>query len=215
LILPATILSINYTLLTIVALIILALTTCFFAAANHLNLNRADRLMEDHDLLNKAYFKLEEKKQTAQRDLYLLRNELQALDGKYDEALRVHKLEYEKEIRKDANQRSRSVLRGKATEHLAPLMIKDVPIEDYRFMGSPIDFVVFNGASAIHDKTEDTIKEVMFLDIKTGKASLSKVQRRIRDAIVENRVTFAVYNPDTEELRKWEPKQENIPETLN
>ena len=109
----------------------------------------------------------------------------------------------EKEIRADANKRSRATMRGQATEHLAPYMIPALDAKDFRFMGDPLDYLVCVGSSAIHDKTTDTIEEVMLLDIKTGKSQLSKVQRRIRDAVVEGRVVFATYNTDTEVLRRW------------
>jgi len=36
---------------------------------------------------------------------------------------------------------------------------------DARFLGSPVDFVVFNGLSG------DSPEEVVFLEVKTGKAS--------------------------------------------
>ena len=109
----------------------------------------------------------------------------------------------EKEIRADANKRSRATMRGQATEHLAPYMIPALDAKDFRFMGDPLDYLFCVGSSAIHDKTTDTIEEVMLLDIKTGKSQLSKVQRRIRDAVVEGRVVFATYNTDTEVLRRW------------
>ena len=46
-----------------------------------------------------------------------------------------------KESRKDAIKRSRSVIRGQASEHLAPYVLKDTNPKDYRFMGNPIDFI--------------------------------------------------------------------------
>ena len=104
-----------------------------------------------------------------------------------------------KGIRKDATTRSRKIMRGQATEHLAPLMMKDLNAKDFRFMGNPIDFVVFSGASDVTDGTANKIEKVLFVDIKTGKSKLSKVQRRIRDCIIEGRVEFLEYNPDKNE----------------
>ena len=68
--------------------------------------------------------------------------------------------------------------------------------KDCRFMGSPIDYIVFDGLSDVTDKVANEIKEVKFIDIKTGSSSLNTAQRRIRDAIKDNRVSFEIVNPD-------------------
>ena len=47
--------------------------------------------------------------------------------------------------RKDALDKSRSVMRGQATEHLAPFIIEGTNPKDYRFMGNPVDYVLFEG----------------------------------------------------------------------
>lgn len=107
------------------------------------------------------------------------------------------------DARADALKKSRSVMRGQATEHLAPIMQSEWPYKDFRFMNNPIDYVIFAGASGVTDGTQDTIDEVVLLEIKTGKSSLSKVQRRIRDAIKKNKVAFVTYNPDTQTTKRW------------
>ena len=103
----------------------------------------------------------------------------------------------ERQIRKDATTRSRSIMRGQATEHLAPYMFNsDLNPKDFRFLGNPIDYIVFSGCSDVTDGVSDTIEKVILVDIKTGTSKLSKVQRRIRDAIKEGRIEFITYNPD-------------------
>jgi predicted Holliday junction resolvase-like endonuclease len=109
----------------------------------------------------------------------------------------------EKRIRADANLRSRAVIRGQATEHLAPFMCTDYAAKDYRFLGNPIDFLICDGLSAIKDNAGAEIKWVVLMDVKTGNAQLSKSERRIRDAVVAGRVKFVTYNPDTETTREW------------
>lgn len=109
-----------------------------------------------------------------------------------------HKLDL-KEARKDALDKSRAVIRGQATEHLAPYVMDGVNPKDCRFMGNPIDYVVFDGLSDVTDKVAKEVKEVIFVDVKTGKSNLTTVQRRIRDAIEDNRVSFQVVNPDKKE----------------
>lgn len=100
------------------------------------------------------------------------------------------------DARKDALKRSRSVIRGQASEHLAPYVIEGTNPKDYRFMGNPIDYICFDGLSDVLDGTSDSIKSVRFVDVKTGKSSLNKSQRRIRDAITSNKATFEVVNLD-------------------
>ena len=102
----------------------------------------------------------------------------------------------QKKAREDALKRSRSVIRGQASEHLAPFIISGTNAKDYRFLGNPIDYICFDGLSEVLDGTSNEIKEVKFIDIKTGKSSLNKSQRRLRDAIKENKVTFEVINLD-------------------
>jgi predicted Holliday junction resolvase-like endonuclease len=102
----------------------------------------------------------------------------------------------EKKTREDTLKRSRSILRGQASEHLAPYVIKNTNPKDYRFMGNPVDYICFDGLSDVLDNKTDQITSVRFVDIKTGKSNLNKSQRRIRDAIKDSRVSFEVVNLD-------------------
>ncbi|GMR22115.1 MAG: Holliday junction resolvase-like protein [Acidobacteriota bacterium] len=89
------------------------------------------------------------------------------------------KLESEADIRRDAVRRSRAVVTGKVTEHLVPFM-GEFPYnpKDVRFLGSPVDLVVFDGMD------DDDLNEIVFVEVKTGaSASLSTRERRIRDAV--------------------------------
>lgn len=101
-----------------------------------------------------------------------------------------------KKSREDALNKSRSVMRGQASEHLAPYIIPNTNPKDYRFIGNPIDYICIEGLSDVIDNQSDKIISVKFIDIKTGKSNLSKTQRRIRDAINDNRVSFEVINLD-------------------
>ncbi|HEY7698915.1 MAG TPA: Holliday junction resolvase-like protein [Vicinamibacteria bacterium] len=92
----------------------------------------------------------------------------------------------EARIREDALRRSQSVVAGKATEHLAPLLPGfDFDPRDARFLGSPVDFIVFDGLS------EGELHEIVFVEVKTGpEAVLSSRERRVRDAVDAGRVRF-------------------------
>jgi len=101
---------------------------------------------------------------------------------------RLEQWRYESEIaiRNDAIQRSHSVILGKVTEHLVPYM-PDFPFnpKDVRFVGSPIDLVVFDGMD------KDNLRQVVFVEVKTGaSAALTKRERRIRDVISTGHVKW-------------------------
>jgi len=96
------------------------------------------------------------------------------------------KFEVEEKIRSEVLERSRSVLKGKIGEQLAPLLpvFKYEPA-DARFMGTPVDYVVFDGLA----KQEP--KEVIFMDVKTGKTGgLSPIQKKIKQVIEQKRVRW-------------------------
>ena len=89
-------------------------------------------------------------------------------------------------FRSDAIDRSRAVIAGKVTEHLAPYLpdFKFNP-KDARFVGSPIDLLVFDGID------EGELRNIYFVEVKTGSsATLSTRQRQIRDAILSGRVRW-------------------------
>lgn len=116
-------------------------------------------------------------------------------------------------IRKDAKARSKSIIKGLTQEHFAPFWIAPgLDPRDFRFVGDPVDYVICRGASAVSSGLQDHVDEVILMDVKTGKAQLSKVQRRIRDAINEGRVRFAVYNPDKEQELELQKLLANIKE---
>lgn len=95
----------------------------------------------------------------------------------------------EKRLIRDASalalQRSRRVLKGQAAEQLAPLT-QGFPYlpNDSRFLGSPIDYVIFDGLS---DEEE---VEVVFVEVKSGDSRLSGRESKVRDAIQAGRVRW-------------------------
>ena len=87
---------------------------------------------------------------------------------------------------------SRAVLKGKMAEQLAPIL-PEFPYlpSDAKFLGDPIDYVVFSGYSEFREgigQAEDI--EIVFIDIKSGKARLTKGQQAIAQAITQGRVRF-------------------------
>jgi len=90
--------------------------------------------------------------------------------------------------RADAVKRSRAVIGGQTAEQLAPYL-PGFPFEpgDCRFVGKPVDFIVFSGAS------RGEIDELVFVEVKSGAAGLTRVERSLRDAIAAGKVRWAEY----------------------
>jgi len=89
--------------------------------------------------------------------------------------------------RKDAVEKSRAVLKGKISEHMVPHMPEfEYNAADARFLGSPIDYIVFDGMS------DGVIKKIVLIDIKTGKARLNTNQRQIQNVANSKKVEFKV-----------------------
>lgn len=93
---------------------------------------------------------------------------------------------------------SRAVLKGKMAEQLAPIMpqFEYLP-SDAKFLGDPVDYVVFDGYTDLRDgegRPEDI--EIVLMDIKSGGARLTKGQVAIAQAIQAGRVRFETVRID-------------------
>jgi predicted Holliday junction resolvase-like endonuclease len=90
--------------------------------------------------------------------------------------------------RGDAVKRSRAVLGGLASEQLAPYL-PGFPFDptEVRFIGKPVDFVAFVGSAS------GKIQEVAFVEVKSGNAGLSPVERSLRDVVKAGRVSWVEY----------------------
>lgn len=111
--------------------------------------------------------------------------------------LQEWKINSEAEIRKDAINRSYAVNLGKITEHLVPfhqVFLSQFNPKDARFIGSPIDLIVFDGYA---DKKDDLT--IYFVEIKTGNSKLTEIQKKVRSAVADGRVRWAEINPDNED----------------
>lgn len=87
------------------------------------------------------------------------------------------------ELAKVINQKKSSEVKtGLIAEHMAPF-ISEFPFDPKaaRHLGVPIDYVVFDDAG------------VHFIEIKSGDASLTTSQRKIRDQINNKQVSFQIF----------------------
>ncbi len=109
-----------------------------------------------------------------------------------------------KQERKDAVDRSRNSLKGILGEQMSPLLpefYSKYEPSDARFLGSPIDYVIFKNMSKFDKKTKDEENpiEIVLLDVKTGKsAKLDDLQISIKNAIDSGRISFDVIKPNIE-----------------
>ena len=102
--------------------------------------------------------------------------------------------------REDAVETSRNVLKGKIGEQMSPLLpefYSKYEPADARFIGSPIDYVIFKNMSKFRD--EKFPIEVILMDVKTGSSGLSTLQNAIKKAIEDGRVKFDVLKPSIEQ----------------
>lgn len=97
--------------------------------------------------------------------------------------------------REDASKRSRSVLGGLFSEQLAPYLpgFEHSPTE-VRFIGKPIDFIVFKGMDG------KEISEVIFVEVKTGKSTLSAQEKNLKATIENGNVRFEEYRVPEKDL---------------
>ena len=99
-------------------------------------------------------------------------------------------LKKKEEVKKEILEKSRAVLRGKIAEQILPLLPEfDFNPADARFLGSPVDYVVFDGYSEVKDGKGEKV-DIVFLEVKRGKSELSKAEKAIKDAVKKKRVRW-------------------------
>lgn len=93
----------------------------------------------------------------------------------------------EKLITTKAQITTRAVNVGKILEKILPTM-KDFKwtVPDCKFLGDPIDLIIFNGLSV------NNVNSISFVEVKSGSATLKNNQKSIRDAIEDKKVSYKV-----------------------
>ena len=123
------------------------------------------------------------------------------IKAEYEQYIAELELEHQQALahaQKRSVNTSRAVLKGKMAEQMAPIMpeFQYLP-SDAKFLGDPIDYVVFDGYTDFRDGdglAEDI--EVVLIDIKSGGARLSKGQQAIAKAIDAGRIRFETVRID-------------------
>ena len=96
------------------------------------------------------------------------------------------------DIREDAIKQSRAVLSGQFSEQIAPYL-PNFPYKptEARFLGKPIDFIVFKGMDG------KNIDGIVFVEVKSGKSTLNVTQKSLKSSIEKGKVSWHEYRvPD-------------------
>lgn len=109
-------------------------------------------------------------------------------------SVKIRETQFQERLRKtneqaaeDAVRRSRAAVKGQIGERFAPFF-RGFWYEpaDARFLGSPVDYVVFDGLA------EGQVTGVAFVEIKVGAVPLTTFQKQVKAAIDERRVYWRV-----------------------
>ncbi|MFA5221115.1 MAG: Holliday junction resolvase-like protein [Methanoregula sp.] len=121
---------------------------------------------------------------------YYVKGQITAIEERYRADLERWKVEAGNEIRKDSVNRSRSTLKGKIAEQMAPVLPEFAfNPADARFIGSPVDYIIFDGLTEVADEQKTSIR-IVFMDVKKGAGKLTRVQRIIKMAVEEKAVAW-------------------------
>lgn len=117
--------------------------------------------------------------------LYLFVKNLQ-WKYKFENKLRDWIQKNEQTIREDAISHSARTLSGKTLEKLIPFL-KNFGYDphDVRWLGDPVDLIVFDKLSEKRDP-----EQIVFLEVKSGESRLSKVQQKIKELIERKKIRW-------------------------
>jgi predicted Holliday junction resolvase-like endonuclease len=128
-------------------------------------------LLKDRDFLNNHIGALEQ---------ILAENNKLVSEKVQENQLLTDYLEIEKKRNNDilSQKKSSEIRLGFIGEELSPFMIPGLNSKNFRHLGMPIDYVVFE---------QDRI---VFLEVKTGKSSLSHSQKLIKQLVLDKKVEW-------------------------
>jgi predicted Holliday junction resolvase-like endonuclease len=104
---------------------------------------------------------------------------------RFEQKLLEWKRKEEETIRRDAIERSARTLSGKTLEKLVPFL-DDFPYDahDIRWLGDPIDLVIFDGQSS------GNLNQIVFCEVKSGESKLTKAQNKIKELVLKKKVKW-------------------------
>jgi predicted Holliday junction resolvase-like endonuclease len=99
---------------------------------------------------------------------------------------------------KKSNDAARNAIRGQVLQQFIPTLTGKYNPYDYRFLGDFADYIVIDGYTDVKDGVASDVKEIVFLEIKTGESKLSKHQKAVQRAIQEGRVVWGEIKLDAQ-----------------
>jgi predicted Holliday junction resolvase-like endonuclease len=94
----------------------------------------------------------------------------------------------ERKIREDAIARSARTLSGKTLEKLVPFLEKfNHDPHDVRWLGDPVDLVIFDGYSKNNHKNLD---KITLCEIKSGDSKISQSQEKIKQIVEKKKIEW-------------------------
>lgn len=123
------------------------------------------------------------------------------IKSEYEQRIAQLQQQHQEEIiqaQKRSVNTSRAVLKGKIAEQFAPILPEfDYLPSDAKFLGDPVDYIIFDGYSEFREglRSADEI-QIILLDIKSGNARLHQGQQAIAKAIQQRRVSFQTLHID-------------------
>ena len=114
----------------------------------------------------------------------------ESIKNEYSTKFEQWKMDFTEKIKADTIKRSQDVLKGKVSEQLFPYF-PNFPYDprDAKFIGSPIDLIVFSGL-----REKEYVDEIVFVEIKTGKSRKSNSEKAVEDAIINKRISYKTIN---------------------
>jgi predicted Holliday junction resolvase-like endonuclease len=111
-------------------------------------------------------------------------------EEKLGEGIRRGTEERETQLRREGAMRSGRTLSGGVLEKFSPLM-DQFPFDphDAVWLGRPVDFLVFDGLSDDRE-SGSTLRNIAFVEVKSGRGQLSARQRRVKEAVEGGRVSW-------------------------
>lgn len=112
--------------------------------------------------------------------------------------LRLHRLEeslplLQKQAVDEFKKGSGRTRVGKTVEKFIPMLDEfHYDPSDARFIGDPVDYVVFDGL------TDGEVRELVFIEVKSGKEGPTKEQRQIERCALLQQVRFGLFKVDAE-----------------
>jgi predicted Holliday junction resolvase-like endonuclease len=106
--------------------------------------------------------------------------------------MRIVSFHERKDVRNKAVQSSRGAIFGEVYEKILPAL-PNFPYapKDMVFIGKGCDYVIFDGLAEGH------LREIVFLELKSGKSTMNANERAIQNIVEKKRVRFSEYRIDS------------------